>query len=350
MRLIDVVQGPWAITPKMLDEIQGIYLTHLRGEKIDIEKVEARLGRQMNNSQAEYDVQDGVAILNLEGVVGKKMNLFTQISGGISTQMVAAQLQQAVDDPMVNSILLVIDSPGGTVDGTQELVNTIYSLRGQKPIIALADGLMASAGYWIGSAADKIFASSDTTEIGSIGVAAQHIDTSARDAQAGIKRTDIYAGKYKRIATGNAPLSAEGANYLQDSVDNLYTIFVDSVARNRGTDSETVLKDMADGRVFLAQDAVKRGLVDGVATQSELMARMVAGEFAATPITTAQGSGDGPQANSEETHNMTTMTVEKLRADHPEIAQALVNEGKAIGIAEGQKQGAEAERDRKSVV
>lgn len=342
MRLIDVVQGPWAITPKMLDEVQGIYLTHLRGEKIDIAAVEAKLGRTLSSQQKPYELQDGVAILCLDGVIAKKANLFMQVSGGVSTQMAAAQFDEALADDDVSSILLVIDSPGGTVDGTQELVNKIYAARGQKPIIALADGLMASAAYWVGSAADSIFAASDTTEIGSIGVVAQHMDTSAKDAQAGVKRTEVYAGKYKRIASSTAPLTDEGKAYIQDSVDSLYSIFVDSVARNRGMDTETVLRDMADGRVFLAQDAVKRGLVDGVATQGELLARLAAGDFAAATTPNAKGPGDGSQANSKETVTMSTMTIEQLRADHPDIAKALVDEGHE----QGRKAGGDAERER----
>ena len=63
MRLIDVVTGPWAIAPDKLAEIQAIYATHLRGDKIDIDAVEKRLGRPLANEQAPYDIIDGVAII-----------------------------------------------------------------------------------------------------------------------------------------------------------------------------------------------------------------------------------------------------------------------------------------------
>ncbi len=88
MTLSDIVTGPWAILPETLLELQGIYATHLRGEKIDVRAVEARLGRPLASEQQRYELLDGgVAVLRAAGVMAPKANLFMQISGGISTQM-----------------------------------------------------------------------------------------------------------------------------------------------------------------------------------------------------------------------------------------------------------------------
>ena len=88
MRLIDIINAPWAITPEMLDEIQAIYAPHLRGEKIDLNGLEARLGQPLNNEPKAYEVVDGVAVLPIDGVIAKRMNLFTKISGGTSSQAI----------------------------------------------------------------------------------------------------------------------------------------------------------------------------------------------------------------------------------------------------------------------
>jgi signal peptide peptidase SppA len=271
MRIIDVLTSPWAIVPEKLFEIQEIYRTHLRGDKIDIEAIEAQTGKPLDNKKERYQIVNDTAIIPIQGVIAKKMNLFTQISGGASTHLVGRDIKEALADDSIKSILLDIDSPGGTVDGTQELGDIVFAGRDKKPIIAYSDGMIASAAYWIGSAADKIYISGDTIDIGSIGVVASHVDYSEWEKKVGIKTTEIYAGKYKRIASDTKPLSKEGKQYIQDQVDYLYSIFVDQVAKNRGVSSEKVLKDMADGRIFIGKQAITAGLVDGVSTLDRLI-------------------------------------------------------------------------------
>lgn len=351
MRLIDIVSAPWAVTPDIYREVQEIYGRHCRGEKIDLKGVEARLGQPLRGSTSGYDMVGTVAVIPVDGVLAKRMNLLMQISGGTSMQLLGQDIQAAVDDPAVSAIILCIDSPGGTVDGTQELSNLIYNARGKKPILALADGTMASAAYWIGSAADQVFVSSDTTTVGSIGVVTAHIDVSGAQAQSGVKTTEIAAGKYKRIASQYAPLSPEGRQTIQDQVDYTYSIFVNDVARNRGTTPEAVIENMADGRIFIGQQAVSAGLADGVSTLAELIARASSGEFSsaedepgasATPAVTtqvAEGDGVSQAAKAQSTSKgESEMDVQKLKAEHPAIAEAL--------IAEGRELGATAERQR----
>lgn len=274
MRVLDLLNSPWAILPDRLDEIIAIYSTHLRGEKIDIAAVEARIGKKLDNERQAYAVEGGTAVIPVHGVIAKRANLFMEISGGTSTQMLGKDLSAALDDASVHSIVLSIDSPGGTVDGTQEIADMVRDARGKKPIVAHADGLMASAAYWIGSAADRVLTAGDTTAVGSIGVVGRHVDYSESEKKEGVKVTEISAGKYKRIASEHEPLSQEGRAYLQSQVDHLYTVFVDNVAKNRGKSAETVLANMADGKIFLGRQAVNAGLVDGVSTLPALVSRL----------------------------------------------------------------------------
>jgi len=265
MRVIDILTSPWAIVPEKLYEIQEIYGTHLRGEKIDISAVEALIkDPSATDAERRYEIIDGVAFIPIQGVIAKRMNLFSRISGGVSTQLVGQDIKEALDDEGITGIILDIDSPGGTVDGTEELANIIYEGRDKKPIITYSDGLMASAAVWIGSAAHEIYISGATVEVGSIGVVSTHVDYSEYEKKLGIKTTEIYSGKYKRIVSQYRPLSEEGEQTMQDLTDYVYTVFVDVIAKHRGTDSETVLKDMADGRIFIGQQAVNAGLVDGI--------------------------------------------------------------------------------------
>lgn len=268
MKLLELMTGTWALEPAKLRELQAIYATHMRGDKIDIPALEARLGRPLANEQQAYSVEaGGVAVLRLSGVIAPKANLFTQVSGGISTQMATRQVESAMADPRVKSMVLAIDSPGGNVIGTSEMASAVHALAQHKPIVTHTDGALCSAAYWIGSAANAVYVSGPLVQVGSIGVV---VDRNYNPASS-TRTESITAGRYKRLAQGNEPLSDEARAVVQADVDYVYTLFVDDVARHRGASSEQVLEHMADGRVFRGQQAIAAGLVDGVSTLDELI-------------------------------------------------------------------------------
>lgn len=273
MRIIDVLTSPWAIVPEKLFEIQEIYSTHLRGDKTNFDFVKARINEHSGpiDDTAVFTIINDTAIIPIQGIIAKRMNLLTQISGGVSAQLVGRDIKEALANNTIKSILLDIDSPGGTIDGTQELADIIFAGRGQKPIVAYSDGMIASAAYWIGSAADRIYISGDTVTVGSIGVVASHVDYSRYEEKIGIKTTEIYAGKYKRIASQYQPLSEEGRQTIQDQVDFLYTVFVNEVAKQRSVSAGKVLENMADGKIFIGNQAIGAGLVDDMATLDRLI-------------------------------------------------------------------------------
>lgn len=319
MSVLDVLNGPWAITPDKLGEIQGIYLAHLRGDSIDLSAVEARIGREVKNDRRPYVVQNGVALISMYGVVAKRMNLFSQISGGTSSEQMRSEIQAALDDKEVKSIILQIDSPGGSVDGTQLLADAVTNANKQKPVYTWATGCMASAAYWVGSAARGVYIADSTTEVGSIGVVTSHVDVSAAESARGVKTTEITAGKFKRIDSQYAPLSQDGQQYIQGRVDYLYSLFVEAVAKNRGMTADQVLSDMADGRVFTGQQAIDAGLVDGIMPLDSLIEKVGSGK---------PSKPTGARMSTEK------MTAEAIAEQHPEAAAAL------------RSQGADAERSR----
>lgn len=353
MKILDVLNSPWAIVPEKLHEITEVYSRHLRGEKIDIKAVRAdmdaaiRLHIGDDKPAKPYEVIDGVAVLPFDGVVAKKMNLFSMISGGLSTQLFARDFNAALADDDVGALVLTIDSPGGTVDGTQELARVIMSARdGDKPVVAWVDGMMASAAYWIGSAADAVYLGADTDWVGAIGVVTQHVDYSRLEDRVGIKTTEIYAGKYKRIASDTRPLSEEGHAYLQGQVDYLYSVFVEAVAQQRDVPVEQVIETMADGRIFIGQQAISAGLVDGASTLDALIGQLAAGEYsprrmagAVAPVAvTPKSDAGGASSSTIEAEDDMDITKETIEKDHPAIAEALRGEAFAAG--------AKAERER----
>lgn len=319
--IIDILSSPWAILPDRLLQLQGIYAMHLRGERGDVDAIEARIGKPLKNDPQGYVVDEGVALIPMRGVIAPRMNMMTEISGGTSAELLVRDVRTAMADPSVDALMLMVDSPGGAVAGTQAATNAIASLRGQKPIGAYAEDLMASAAYWIGSAADPgaMWIASDTTQVGSIGVVATHTDMSRREEALGIRTTEIVAGRYKRVASEHGPLTETGLATIQSQVDHIYAAFVADVARNRGVSVERVLSSMADGRIFLGREAITAGLVDGMATLEAAMQQL------------KDRAAVGKRTSVAKQNRGASMTPHEIAAtfaaEHPEAAALLRAEG-----------------------
>lgn len=349
MTLLDLITGAWAIEPDKLREIQAIYATHLRGEKIDVAALEARMGRPLANEQQAYTVEPGgVAVLRMSGVIAPKANLFMQVSGGMSTQMATKQLESAIADPRVRSIVLAIDSPGGNVIGTPEMATAVREMSATKSIVTHSDGALASAAYWIGSAANAVYLSGPTVQAGSIGIV---IDRTYNPGAA-VREESIVAGQYKRLVKSNEPLSDEARAVVQADVDYVYTLFVDQVAAYRGTTSEQVLERMADGRVFRGQQAIDAGLVDGVLTLDALVESMATDPapyakrrkavfaVAALPSPSAGAAPKDTTTTREkepvmpDADNKTPITRASFEQDHAQLFAQLSGEFSALGATQ----------------
>lgn len=245
---------PWAVTQEVMDTIMDI----AQRENMSPEAVAQKLGRPLENT---YDVEyrDGVAILHVTGPLFRYANLFTAVSGATSYDMLARDFTRAVEDPRVEAILLNIDSPGGEANGVSEFADQIYAARGRKPIVAYVGGLGASAAYWIASAADEIVAN-DSAVLGSIGTVMTVRDSREREAKNGEKTYQIVSSQspHKRLD----PATDEGQRRMQAMVDAMSDVFLAKVARNRGTDVDTVMKNYGQGDVLVGQAAVNAGLAD----------------------------------------------------------------------------------------
>jgi len=260
MKLLDIITSPWAISPECLSEIRQVYATHLKGEKVEWEKIQASID-SFGAAQASglYTIQDGVALIPITGPITKGSSFMSFLIGGADVDDISASFDAAVRDESVKSIMLLVHSPGGSVLGVQELATQIYEARAQKPIMTYCDGIMASAAMWIGAAAHEVYISGQTNTIGHIGVILTHYTDNWED------ETKFYAGKYKHIDAGGE-LNEEDKGILQSRVDYLYSIFVSDIAKFRGVSVEAVISTMAEGRVFLGQQSVEAGLVDGIRT------------------------------------------------------------------------------------
>ena len=220
--------------------------------------------------------QGAIAVIPISGPISQKASYW----GGTSCAEIGAMLNQALADPSVASILLDICSPGGSVYGTPELAAQVADANTRKPVVALANGMCASAAYWIASQAGELVVS-PSGDVGSIGVFTMHADISKMLADTGIDVTLIKAGKYKAEANPFAPLDPEALAAIQAQVDGYYADFVGAVARGRNASPSAVRAGFGQGRMVPAKDAVAAGMADRVGTFDQTVRRMAAARGAA---------------------------------------------------------------------
>jgi signal peptide peptidase SppA len=211
---------------------------------------------------------EGVAVIRLRGPMMKYVN---SMSDGASTVFARRQLRQAVEDDQVGAILLVLDSPGGTVAGTMDLASEVGKAAAKKPVHAFIDDLTASAAYWVASQATKVFANNPTALVGSIGTFAVLYDYSKAAEQLGVKVHVVKAGDFKGTGVPGTEITEEQIANIQRIVNALNTEFLNGVAKGRNLSLEKV-QEIADGRVHPAAEAIGKGLVDDVQSFDETLA------------------------------------------------------------------------------
>jgi signal peptide peptidase SppA len=200
----------------------------------------------------------GVAVIPMSGPLIKGEGKL----GEVNSLQIRRAVRAAAADEAVGAIMLLIDSPGGTVAGTEELARDVRNARARKPTFAHLDDEGASAAYWIASQAEKVTANA-TAMVGSIGTVAVVEDLSGALSADGIKVHVVSTGAYKGAFAAGAPVLPEHLTYLQGKVDELNGHFLDWVAKGRGATPKTV-QGWADGRMWLAGEAKAMGLIDGV--------------------------------------------------------------------------------------
>jgi signal peptide peptidase SppA len=270
---------PWAIVPERLTAIEAVVMRLAAGiaatpEVMAQVRADSEIMAARRDSTARTTNGGQIAVLPFYGVTTQRPPpAMASGSGLMSTQAFSGALQAAVNDDSVGGVLIDVDSPGGSVYGIQELANEIYQARSQKPIVAIANSLAASAAYWIGSAASEFYITPGG-EAGSIGVFAAHQDQSKKLENEGVKTTLIHAGRYKVEGSPYGPLEDDAKAHMQARIDAYYGAFTRAVAKHRGTDVETVRSRMGEGRTYGASDAKAAGMVDDIATFDQVLSRM----------------------------------------------------------------------------
>ena len=227
------------------------------------------------DGQTPFAMVDGVAVIEVSGVLVHRGAWIGQSSGQTSSEGIAAQLAAAASDPTVRGIALEIDSFGGEVAGVFDLADAIRAARLAKPIWAFVAEHALSAGYALASQADRIILPR-TGAVGSIGVVVMHADLSGQLSDAGVTVTLIHSGAHKVDGNPYAPLPDPVRARIQAEIDSIRTLFAQTVAAGRGRRLTADAALATEAECYRGTDAVAAGLADEVSDPASAFATFAA--------------------------------------------------------------------------
>lgn len=350
---------PLLLHPQKLDAIiagLGQRLLGMESLQIDATAISPRAAlpaemfttRKGERTERGYRVNEGVAVISAMGALVHRTRLEADSSLLIGYNDLAADMEDALAQPEVHAIALVLDSPGGEVSGAFELADRIYAARGRKPIVAVADGMAASAAYLAASAADEVVLTT-TSYVGSIGVVMRHVDYSRALANEGISVSHIFAGDHKVDGNPYQPLPDAVRANLQADIEGLYQMFIQAVAQHRGMTEQAVRDTRAS--VYRGVAGVAARLADRIGTADAVISELAARRARSYPAgagLSSQPKGTSMTQPSTETTAAAPAASTTTTAAAP--AQAAVSAPAQASLEQARAEGANAERARVAAI
>lgn len=276
------LRTPWAMDPAAMSTYAAMLakayaqksIGHAAADHRDDTQYDAAGQPTAKAGGSQQRTGDGnIALINVFGPIVQRASQLGMCEAGTGAEEISSALDAALADQSVSDILMRFDTPGGSVFGIQETGDRIRAARSQKRIVGIADSMAASAGYWLLSQCSEAYITPGGM-VGSIGVYTAHQNIGKALEAEGVQITLTHAGKYKTEGNPFEPLGEEAKAETQAMVDIYYRMFTQAVAKGRSVSVDQVRADMGEGRVLLADAAVKAGMVDGVRTFSEVVAGM----------------------------------------------------------------------------
>lgn len=240
----------WLMHPEKLRVMTDVLLKKASGSNFDGLLALSQNSSSENERSGMVQRVGSTAILNIEGVMVPKCSWIDSMCGFVSTLTLHSAFNALVADPSIGRIVLYLDTPGGSSTGIPEFAESIFNARSEKEIVAFTDVVMASAGYWLGAAAEKIV-STPSAVIGSIGTYIPLIKYKMEGADYDVHY--ISAGENKLFGAPDIKISEAEVDYFKEKIAVHYTKFTDVISKYRGVSSEDVIGTKASW--YSAEDA-----------------------------------------------------------------------------------------------
>ena len=274
--VLKVLDGSvWAITESGMDQIMHAIEGMEHKDVLDAAQVEDATknrgvleDKEYKYEDDMYEVNGSMATMPVYGKMFPRANMMTRLSGGVSTRKLGRAIDEVEEREDIDKVMMVFDSPGGSIQG---LTNTARKIRNMETeTVAFAEGLMASAAYFVGSAADRVVASPDSM-VGAIGSVAKIVSRAGKLEDEGYDVKVIRSAEKKAKPNPSEPIDEDSVKEVQKLVNAAHEQFVRQVAINLDLSEETVSNTMADGSVINGSEAEGTNFVDDVATIDEVM-------------------------------------------------------------------------------
>ena len=326
--LVDRSARVWALRR---DDVVSAHALQLRAQRFGDDQAKALIDGDWLEGSDFARVVDGVAIIPVYGPLMRSFSWWAW-----SYEEIARDLKLAAASPLVRSIVLDVDSPGGLAAGCGDCAALIRSL--DKPVTAFVGGMAASAAYWLTSACARVEVGSGSM-LGSVGAVIEYVDVEPMFEKMGARIIRVVAEQSpnKRLD----PESPEGKAELQALVDAAGADFVSGVAAGRGLSDAEVLAAFGQGLMFDGAEAIRRGMADGKSTLDSLVAEL-AGRVIHPPAASAPAAQETPM-------DWASLTLAALREHRPDLITAAETAATAAATAaqaEAVAAAATAERER----
>ena len=267
-RFIALSKAEDYVKMKLVDKL--LYTNDVKGEikkmlKIDADESFPQLTlKDMENVKGKKKEGDQVAVYYAYGdIVDSETGDMTDQEHSIVATKVCKDLEKLAEDDDVKAVVLRVNSPGGSAYASEQIWHAMTNLKAKKPVVVSMGGYAASGGYYISCPANYIIAE-PTTITGSIGIFGMFPDFSGLlTEKLGIKFDEVKTNKHAAFGTMSRPFNAEEMALLEQYIDRGYQLFRKRVADGRKQSVEAIEK-IAQGRVWLANDALKNKLVDEI--------------------------------------------------------------------------------------
>lgn len=213
-----------------------------------------------------------VAVIPVCGPIFYKPSWYAMYFGGAILTNIRAQFNTALNDPNVSAIVFPFDSPGGIIDMVPEFAKELFAARGKKPMLAVADTMIASAAYWLAAQMDQVFVT-ESSRVGSVGVYAEHEEISGMLEKIGVKITLIAYGEHKVDGNPYEPLSDVAHAKIQEDVNKAGVKFDTAVARGRGVTKKVVTDTFGGGQMFDGETAISLRMADKVGSIEQVLTK-----------------------------------------------------------------------------